>query len=48
MFAWVEAVGSPLQIEYLREFCARQSIAVPNWSEVLLPELDGFNLCVMW
>ena len=48
MFAWLEAAGCPLQIEYLREFCARQSIVVPNWSEVLLPELGGFNLCVMW
>ena len=47
MFAWLEAAGCPLQIEYLREFCARQSMAVPNWSEVILPELGGFYLYAM-
>ena len=42
MFAWLEAAGCPLQVEYLREFCVRQSLTVPDWSELQLPELGEF------
>ena len=42
MFAWLEAAGCPLQVEYLREFCVRQSLIVPDWSKLQLPELGEF------
>ena len=42
MFAWLEAAGCPLQVEYLREFCVRQSLIVPDWSELQLQELGEF------
>ena len=45
MFAWLEAAGCPLQVEYLREFCVRQSLTVPDWSELQLPELGEFLYC---
>ena len=42
MFACLEAAGCPLQVEYLREFCVRQSLPIPDWSELQLPELGEF------
>ena len=46
MFAWLQAGGCSLQVEYLREFCARQSLTVPDWSELQLPELGEF-MCII-
>ena len=42
ILAWFEAAGCPLQVEYLREFCVRQSLIVPDWSELQLQELGEF------
>ena len=45
MFAWLVEANCPLQVEYLREFCARQSLTIPDWSGLLLPEL-GELICI--
>ena len=45
MFASLEAAGCSLQVEYLREFCTRQSLTIPDWSELQLPELGEFIYC---
>ena len=45
MFGWLEAAGCPLQVEYLQEFCVRQSLTVPDWTELQLPELGEFTYC---
>ena len=45
MFAWLIETSCPLQVEYLREFCARQNLTIPDWSGLQLPEL-GELICI--